>query len=495
LALAPARRRLLAAAWCAIALGVGFRVLASAQMDIWEDGVEYVEMGRAWSRWHEFFLPDSERMGRELRWGPGYSQHFPPAFPFALGLIFSAIGVGVAQAKAALVAVSLAALGAVYATTRNLLGADRAALVTGLVALDPSLVWVTGIGLSENFSLLFATLTVWAFLKSLSDLRWILPAGLCWTVVYLTRASAGAFGLVPAAAGAAWWLRFRGWRALFSPWCVAAGTIFVSAALLWAWRNFSLFGAFETSAYVKAAYDYGWGHPALVGRALLGKGAFFGVLLLAYAAPFWPELRASLRRLREAETSLLWLFVLVIWGLAWLVTSTFWPYEPRPFFSLDHHRYVLIGVVPLLWLALREAEPVGAVLRRWALLAAALLLASGTVLLSPVRESSARAAEFVEPYVREGDTLIVSGSILKYDIDLHFSRSDRITIRTKPGGPLPAFAFLGDMPPEPMPPGYALVGKFEQLQRGRAPSTTWVIAQKHVIQERGVPTNVTRSWD
>lgn len=487
------RRWLLAAAGCAVALGVCFRLLASAQMDIWEDGVEYVEMGHSWSRWHDFLLPDSERMGRTLSSGPGYSHHFPPAYPFALGLIFSVIGFGVAQAKAAIVAISLAALAAVYATTRNLYGPDRALLVAGLVALEPSLIWVTGVGLSENFSLLFSTLTLWAFLRSLVDLRWILPAGVFWTAVYLARSSAGAFGLLPAAAGAWWWLRFRGWRALFSPWCLAAGATFVTAVALWGWRNQRLFGDWETSYYVSAAYDYGLSNPALMGKALLGKGAFFGVLLLAYAVPFWPELRASLRRLREAETSILWLFVLVIWGLAWLVTSAFWPYEPRPFFSLDHHRYILIGVVPLLWLALRESDPLARLLPRWAGLAAVLLLASTAVLLSPVRESSARAAEFIDPYVRDGDTLIVAGSIGKYDVNAHFSRIDQITIRTKPGGPPPVFALLGDMAPEPMPPGYGLVGRFEQ--RGRSPSVTWVIAPLRVIEERGVPSDVTQTHD
>ena len=216
-------------------------------------------------------------------------------------------------------------------------------------------------------------------------------------------------------------------------------------------------------------------------KALLGKGAFFGALLLAYAVPFWPELRTSLRRLREAETSILWLFVLVIWSLAWLVTSAFWPYEQRPFFSFDYHRYVLIGIVPLLWLVVREAEPASP--------------CSGAGELrrrprdreqrrpaAPVRESSARAAEFIDPYVRDGDTLIVAGSILKYDLNVHLSRIDHITVRTKPGGPPPVFVFLGDMPPEPMPRGYALVGKFEQ--GGHSPSVTWVIAPLRIIEER-----------
>ena len=488
----PSRRWLLAAAWGALAIGVLLRVLAAARMDIWVDGVEYAEMGHAWSLRHEFLLPDSERMGRTLLWGPGYSHHFPPAYPFALGLVFSLIGFGALQAKIANVVISLAALAAVYATTRNLFGAERAPLVAGIVAVEPSLIWVTGVGLSENFTLLFSTLTLWAFLKSLRQSWYLLPAGIFWSVVYLARASAGVFGLLPAALGAWWWWRFRGLRALLDTWCIAAGLVFAATVLGWGWRNYQLFGDWATSAYVSEAYAYGMAHPALLTRALLGKGAFFLVLFLAYAVPFLPELRASLRRLREAEVSLLWLFVSVIWGLAWLVTSSFWPYEPRSFFSLDHHRYILLAVVPLLWLALREAPQLALVGRRWAGVALLLLVATGAVLHFPVRRSSARAAEFIDLYLRDGDVVMIGGSISKYDLDMHFSRSARISVRSKPGETRADFAFLGDLAASPLPPGWELVGSFEQ--RGWSPSITHVIARREIVRERGLPTGLERTY-
>ena len=174
-------------------------------------------------------------------------------------------------------------------------------------------------------------------------------------------------------------------------------------------------------------------------------------------------MKASFQRLREAETSVLWLFVGVIRSLAWLVTSAFWPYERRSFFFLEHHRYILLGLVPLLWIVVRQAKDVGLLLARWAGLAAVLLLASGAVLLFPVRESSARAAEFIDPYLRDGDTVVVGGSIRKYDVDLYFSRIDRITVRRNRPPSLPQFAFLGDMAPFPMPEGFELVGTFKQL--------------------------------
>ena len=87
----------------------------------------------------------------------------------------------------------------------------------------------------------------------------------------------------------------------------------------------------------------------------------------------------------------------------------------------------------------------------------------------------------------------LGGSVYKYDLSAHFSRIDRITVRTVRGEREPDFVFLGDVPPEPMPEGYDLVGSFEQ--GGRSPSVTYVIAPVSIIRERELPTNVTEMYD
>ena len=192
------------------------------------------------------------------------------------------------QAKAAILALSFGALGAVYAATRNLYGADRAVLVTGIIALEPSLVWVTGIGLSENFTLLFSTLTLWAFLRSLEDTRYILLAGIFWTVVYLARSSAGAFGVVPAVAGAWWWWKFRGWRA-----CRAPGA---SAPASCSWRR-RCSGMAQLQS-LRRLGNLGLRQPGVRlwlcppcahGQGPGRKGAFFLLFLVAYTVPFCPR--------------------------------------------------------------------------------------------------------------------------------------------------------------------------------------------------------------
>ena len=87
----------------------------------------------------------------------------------------------------------------------------------------------------------------------------------------------------------------------------------------------------------------------------------------------------------------------------------------------------------------------------------------------------------------------LGGSVYKYDLSAHFSRIDRITVRTVRDEREPDFVFLGDVPPEPMPEGYDLVGSFEQ--GGRFASVTYVIARTPLIQERKLPTHVTEMYD
>src|SRR5579884_2561592 len=160
-----------------VAAGVVLRLATPFFMDFRSDGDTYVAMGHAWMLHHAFIRP----YGDVTTWGPTppqYSNHYPPLYPFYLGLVFSVFGFGLVQAKVASVAMALGALAAVYLCSRDLYGRDVAALVTGLLAVEPHLVWAAGTGFSENMVLLFFALTMWAILRSLKDDRYVVLAGL-----------------------------------------------------------------------------------------------------------------------------------------------------------------------------------------------------------------------------------------------------------------------------------------------------------------------------
>lgn len=484
----------------AIAAGIVLRLWTMWTMDFRSDGDTYTAMGQAWALRQEFLMP----YGDVTTWGPtppGYANHYPPAYPFYLGIWFTLFGFGLLQAKAAAVFVSVAAVAAVYLTTRNLYGATAAALVGGLIALEPHLIWVTGTGFSENMVLLFFAVTMWAIVKSLHDDRYIVIAGLAAGLAYLSRASVGYFFVVAGAGGFLWRFAYMRWRVFTNVWYMAAIAIFLSIMGAWAWRNVSLFGwgeetlrpapfiggaggllalvgvaflallwiaprhrtrlrwivggavlavggaalaaalavplptlridvpRWETSSYVRYVQTLAFQNPDQWGHALWMKLPLFLGFLAWYVVPFLPESWRATKRIREEETSALWLSVFLVWVLAWAITSMFWVFEKSWIYWLDNHRYVVIGLLPLGWLLVREMRLERASTRfRVILLMLSLFAAGAGTFASPVKFSDLRAAEHMDPYLQEGDQVAVDGGTIKYAFYAYLTHPEQIQV-------------------------------------------------------------------
>jgi Dolichyl-phosphate-mannose-protein mannosyltransferase len=500
----------------AVAAGVVLRLAAPFFMDFRSDGDTYVAMGHAWMLHHAFLMP----YGDVTTWGPTgpqYSNHYPPAYPFYLGLVFSAFGFGLWQAKMAAVAMALAALLVAYVCTRDLYGADVAALVTGLLALEPHLVWVAGTGFSENMVLLFFTLTMWAIVRSLRDDRYIVLAGLFAGLAYLSKSSVGYFFVIAGGGGFLWRFWYRRWKLFTNFWYMMAIGVFLAIALWWAARNVALFGStqqtlhvlgrtliaqvpnWETSSYVRYVQGYALDHPDLWRTALLAKIPFFAVFLLWYALPFLPESWAATKKIRDEETSALWLSVFLVWVTGWVIASMFWTFEKSSLYWFDNHRYTVIGLLPLGWLLLREADLARFSTRlRYVLLALSLFAACGAVLLSPAKFSDLHAAEALDPYLRPGDEVGLGGGTIKYAFYAYLTHPEQIQVYgcqqpapTPPGcepGRHPAFILtLND---DTYGPDYQQVGVFRQTYWNGGIMTAKLWARTDVIDARHVPTDM-----
>jgi len=289
----------------AIAAGVVLRLLAPFFMDLRSDGDTYTAMGQAWAMHREFIMP----YGDVTTWAatpPGYSNHYPPAYPFFLGIVFSLFGFGLWQAKWAAVFISILALVAVYATTRDLYGRTAAALAAGIMALEPHLLWVTGAGFSENMVLLFFALTMWAIVRSLEDDRYIVLAGLFAGLTYLSRASVGYFFVIAGTGGFFWRLAYRGWGVLANKWYLSAIVLFLGIMGAWAYRNVSLFG------YAPEVIVLG---PSLL-LAAGALGAFALTLLLPFAINSrlrrWPNFVPGIVLLAVAGALAAWAGILAL---------------------------------------------------------------------------------------------------------------------------------------------------------------------------------------
>lgn len=495
----------------AIAAGVVLRLLAPFFMDFRSDGDTYTAMGHAWAMRHEFLMP----YGDVTTWAPtppGYSNHYPPAYPLYLGLVFSVFGFGLWQAKWAAVAVSLAALVVAYYTTRDLYGKTAAALAGGLLALEPHLLWVTGAGFSENMVLAFFALTMWAIVRSLKDDRYIVWAGLFAALSYLSRASVGYFFVIAGMGGFLWRFYYRRWKLFTNYWYMLAIAVFLGIVLAWAARNVLLFGwvretvtlfgttysfdmpLWETSSYTRYVQDHALERPDMWKRALLAKIPLFLTFLAWYVVPMLPESWKATKRIREEDTSALWLSVFLIWVIAWAISAMFWVFEQSSLYWLDNHRYVVIGLLPLAWLVLREArfERVG-FRARYALLALSLFAACGATVVSPVQFADLRAAEHMDPYLRAGDDVAVDGGTIKYAFYAYLTHPEEIRVYgwgTEGMRPQFIVTLKSDFD---YGEDYTRVGTFSQAYWNGGVMTAVLYARTDVVAERGIETGIVRA--
>ncbi|MHB8603937.1 MAG: ArnT family glycosyltransferase [Thermoplasmatota archaeon] len=422
-----------------MALGAVLAFVAPAVMDLGYDGNAYVATGDGWARTHELVLAwgDVLTFGPS---GPAPSHHFPPAYPVYLGLVFSFVGVGLVAAKWAGVAAFFLAVGVVYATTRDLYGRAAAAVVGALVAVDPFVFWVTGMGYSENLALVFFALTMWGIVKSLEDERFIVLAGLAAGLAYLSRAGMGAFFLVAGGAGLAWRLWHRGVaRTATSVWYGLAVLSFALVFGLWAWRNVSTFGwpNWETSPGVRGLPDYIRAHPRVFLESLAARVPLLALVLAPILAFTWPEARRSLARLRDEHTSGLWLAVGLVYALGVFFSAAYLSLglTRHEVFRLDTTRYALVAILPLGWALVRTARWDEARTRaRWVALAVMLLVGCAYVAAFPAHNLGAEAARAIDPYVGPGDVLVLNG-VGKYDVYAYLSDPADVHVYSEGGTP------------------------------------------------------------
>lgn len=480
-------------AWkAAILLGVALLVASPFFMDLGYDANAYVATGHGWMRTGELIL----QWGDVLTFAPtppGHSHHFPPAYPLYLGLVFAVFGYGLVQAKAAAVAAGLAALGVMYLCTRDLYGHRRALLATAILALAPWLLWITGMGFSEGLATMLFTLTMWAILKSLRDERFIVLAGAFAGVAYLARSSMGAFFLIAGAGGFAWRILHRGWRAtLSSPWYGLAILLFGGIVGLWAYRNVAVFGwpNWETSPGTRYLPEWISGHPREYLLGLIVRAPLLAAVGAPMVALLWPEAKRSFRRIRDEHTSGLWLSVILVWVLGLVFSAAYFSMGPSRYegLRLDNLRYAVVGVVPLAWALVREADLDDRRLQRraGALLAVSVL---GCLLVAtfPPHYLPTHAARALDPHLQPGDDIAVAGTG-KYPFYAYITAPEDVTVHT--------LGNARDATPEFIVTTYPLAKDGYQLVYEARQSHWWwpadddyagVLARADVAASRGFP--------
>lgn len=288
----------------------------------------------------------------------GHTHYFSPLWPLfqlPFWLVLGESGFELAYLVAAGLALGLGLL-----TTRHLYGDAVALSVVSFLALW--LTWITDQRSAEPLALAFFILMLWAILRSIEPGQgaWILLAGACAGLAYLTRASVGWLFLLGGAAGFLWRLRFHQRRALNRHY-LAAIAIFGAAWILWAARNLHLFwdGDLATLPHAVAADAvFEWKFQRALEEPLRlvyliplklawGLVLLSPIFLLRHRVVGW-----QLRHLNEESESGRFLAWAVPLGMGAIIAAVFTIADtnpPSPLWNMDNLRYFVFAVPGLLW--------------------------------------------------------------------------------------------------------------------------------------------------
>ena len=386
-----------------IAIGVALRVVSYWLTPLGVDAFVYGVMGRSFLADGTFTMP----------WGdvhtyldaPALSHHYPPLYPVLLSGFYALLGFSRDTTHLAGIITGLAAVLVTWLCSRDLYGRGKALVATASIALSPIFIQNTGQGYSENLVLLLFVATLWAILKSLDRPWFIVLAGILAGLGYLTKSSMGYFFIIAGLGGLAWRLRWRGWKVLRDPAYITAIALFGAIVLSWAWRNWVLFGSWETSAHLQAAYANALAHPVpwlLLSLVTFTFYATAGYLLYLALLPVLPSL-ARTPKLASEHDSGLWLALGLPLLLTGLIDGALWLIEGE--FFLNNARYIGFVAVPAVWLLVRHADLRKRAVRVGAVLAFTMLLAGSLYFAKPTTSVVELSSKDLGHLMRDGDSL------------------------------------------------------------------------------------------
>jgi 4-amino-4-deoxy-L-arabinose transferase-like glycosyltransferase len=386
-----------------IVVGLLARLATFWDTPLGPDAYPYAVMGQSFQHTGAFTMP----WGDVHSWltAPAPSHHYPPLYPMLLAGFFQLGGFSVASVHVASIVSALACLAVAYACTRNLYGHTKGLLATAILAVSPMLVQNAGEGYSENLVTLLFVLTLWAIVKSLERPWFIVQAGLYAGLGYLTKSSMGAFFLVAGFAGLAWRLRWRGWKVLRDPAYVSAILVFAALVAAWGWRNWTLFGDWQTSQHIALAYAYAAGHPGdWLARSVVTLFFYATAGYLGYLALLaWLPSLARAPKMSSEHDSALWLALGLPLVLTAVIDAALWLYEGR--FVGYNVRYIAFVAVPATWLLLRHARLDSRAVRVALVATVALLLVGTAYFARPQHSERDAIAADLATLVHAGDSL------------------------------------------------------------------------------------------
>lgn len=300
------------------------------------DGAGYAALGYNFSTKHDFVALEGVH---------AYSGSL--TYPVYLAIFYTVFGFSIPVTQFASILVSIAILIVAYYTTANLMGKEKALIVTAVLALLQPLIISAGKNYVENMVLLFFIPAIWAMLKSFKDSRYIILASFFAGLVYYTKSDVG-FPMVIGgmAAYAIWRFYHMRWELLKDKnYYVAFIILFVMVVV----RSYFIYTAEPGVSTVS-----GGGLARLSSfegvLKFLAQSIFHAILIGGFIIFWAPEFRRSILEIRKENG------ILLLSALALMIPIIIHA-SGSPLFSTEpiervSRAYITIVYVPFLWLFL-----------------------------------------------------------------------------------------------------------------------------------------------
>jgi len=327
-------------------VGVVLHVALAWRAVVLYDGTVYAYLGGSFARNGALVL-DWAPSGALPVWGYGL------VYPSYLAGLYGAFGFSLAVTKTAASVAALLAIAVTYATTRDLFGRTKGLLAAAVVSLDLTLIRSNYYAYAEPVVLALLVLALWSLLRGLRDSRFMPLFGVFAGLFYLSKTVLGwSFVALAVTLLLAWRFAFVRGRLLRDPlWWGGAllPLAFVAAR--------EVLIAAGTDAVASHGIGFGFARFAEILPIAAVKLPFLAAMLLLFVVFWLPELRRAVRGIREPQASALLLggmgFALATW---WLVSAIALTEPWNPLLFEDNVRYLVLLLVPLLWLALPHMD-------------------------------------------------------------------------------------------------------------------------------------------
>lgn len=305
--------------------------------------------------------------------------HFGPLYPMYLAP-FYLLTHDLIATKVAILTLTALSMAVVFLTTRKLYGSAEALLTCAVVLSLPTTIFSSSRNHAELLVVLLYTLTIYFLYRSIEKghERYVVLAGITAGLAYLSKSTMGYFFVIAGVAGLLWRFKYVRWGVFKDRKYAAAVLIFGAIVGAWGLRNLYYFwwptnrtipgllaswnedrGYSRASYYVIPTHWFPWTIATLI------FVAYAGFLFLSVAWPWLPELRRTWAKRRDQRAALLLVAFVVPAVIGLLVSALYYVYQvwrptgdlsiisfqPMHQFVLHATRYLMVCLVPLMWLA------------------------------------------------------------------------------------------------------------------------------------------------